>query len=194
MGLTRWLAALSIVSAAAAFLIASAPAVAQPVQRGTEYVLALSWSPNYCRGPHGHRSPMQCDRDADLRFIVHGLWPNVSGRPVNDCPDRFGGPRRGTVDALSRRRCCAAPFKRQTLAFPTTASACAAGTTASSRFAFACRTGWSSSLARGACAAAAQTSSTCAPRFRARTAQCESHRAVEDALAMRSGASSLRSG
>ncbi|MEM6849472.1 MAG: ribonuclease T2 [Pseudomonadota bacterium] len=90
----------ALVSAAATFLIASAPAGAQPVQRGTEYILALSWSPNYCRGPNGHRSPMQCDGDADRRFIVHGLWPNVSGRPVNDCPDRFGGPRRATVEAM----------------------------------------------------------------------------------------------
>lgn len=76
------------------------PATAGAEPRASEYVLALSWSPNYCRGPNGARSPMQCHPDADRRFIVHGLWPNVSGRPVNDCPDRFGAPRRRTVNEM----------------------------------------------------------------------------------------------
>ena len=65
------------------FLLAIGPARADDVlpkglARGTGfdfYVLALSWSPSWCaRSDPGARS-IQCDVDADNRFIVHGLWP-----------------------------------------------------------------------------------------------------------------------
>lgn len=45
------------------------------------YTLALSWSPEYCRGKEanpGDRS--QCSpRNGRFGFIVHGLWPEGSG-------------------------------------------------------------------------------------------------------------------
>jgi ribonuclease T2 len=46
------------------------------------YVLALSWSPTWCADEgRGSGSP-QCRADADLGFVVHGLWPqNENGWP-----------------------------------------------------------------------------------------------------------------
>ncbi len=47
------------------------------------YVLALSWSPEYCRNKgqgKNRRSQLQCNGDAgDFGFILHGLWPEAKG-------------------------------------------------------------------------------------------------------------------
>ena len=46
------------------------------------YVLALSWSPEFCKGREKdakHR--LQCSGEmADFGFILHGLWPEARGR------------------------------------------------------------------------------------------------------------------
>ena len=46
------------------------------------YLLALSWSPEYC---HGHTSSSQCAAGKHFSFVVHGLWPeyNSGGGPEN---------------------------------------------------------------------------------------------------------------
>ena len=45
------------------------------------YVLALSWSPEYCRGRTGDAAMrFQCSGDiGDFGFILHGLWPEAKG-------------------------------------------------------------------------------------------------------------------
>jgi len=50
------------------------------------YVLALSWSPGFCELDGGReRNREQCGDGANLRFVVHGLWPqNERGFP-SDC-------------------------------------------------------------------------------------------------------------
>ena len=46
------------------------------------YVLALSWSPSYCRSAGPSADQAQCGPDAKSDFIVHGLWPqNEHGYP-----------------------------------------------------------------------------------------------------------------
>lgn len=46
------------------------------------YTLALSWSPEFCRGP-GDKAAMQCSgRNGRFGFVLHGLWPEA----------RFGPP------------------------------------------------------------------------------------------------------
>ncbi|NJM50120.1 MAG: ribonuclease T [Sphingomonadales bacterium] len=41
------------------------------------YILALSWSPEHCRG---RKAGMQCDgKIGDFGFILHGLWPEGKG-------------------------------------------------------------------------------------------------------------------
>jgi len=60
-----------------------------PAQRGaiTGYTLALSWSPEYCRGRE--RNPqdrLQCSGAAGrFGFVVHGLWPEGTGRSPQWC-------------------------------------------------------------------------------------------------------------
>ncbi|RHW17413.1 ribonuclease T(2) [Sphingomonas gilva] len=52
----------------------------EPVVRPvTGYVLALSWSPQYCRGRATRpRERLQC-RDGRFGFVLHGLWPQAAG-------------------------------------------------------------------------------------------------------------------
>lgn len=63
--------------------ITPATSITQPVPHGTKknkldyYVLALSWSPEYCK-THKQMG-MQCKRQPQhaYRFVLHGLWPSV---------------------------------------------------------------------------------------------------------------------
>ncbi|MEB3292117.1 MAG: hypothetical protein VKJ24_03055 [Synechococcales bacterium] len=49
------------------------------------YVLALSWSPDYCAA---RRDPQQCGRS--LGFVLHGLWPQYErGWPANCTQEAF---------------------------------------------------------------------------------------------------------
>lgn len=60
-----------------------------PVRRApiTGYTLALSWSPEFCRGRE--RNPqdyLQCSGAAGrFGFVVHGLWPEGAGRSPQWC-------------------------------------------------------------------------------------------------------------
>lgn len=56
------------------------------------YVLALSWSPEYCAGMGQERGSPQCDPARHLRFVTHGLWPqNERGYP-SSCDSRGAPP------------------------------------------------------------------------------------------------------
>jgi ribonuclease T2 len=45
------------------------------------YTLAISWSPQYCRDWAGRPSPnFQCQRDNRFGFVLHGLWPDGTGK------------------------------------------------------------------------------------------------------------------
>ena len=61
-----------------------APAQRSPI---TGYTLALSWSPEFCRGRE--RNPqdrLQCSGTAGrFGFVVHGLWPEGAGRAPQWC-------------------------------------------------------------------------------------------------------------
>jgi len=47
------------------------------------YVLALSWSPDYCAS-NGNNDPQQCSLGKKLGFVLHGLWPQYNkGYPSN---------------------------------------------------------------------------------------------------------------
>jgi hypothetical protein len=39
------------------------------------YLLAMSWSPQYCSSPAGARDTTQCGTGRRYEFILHGLWP-----------------------------------------------------------------------------------------------------------------------
>ncbi|MBO6507812.1 MAG: ribonuclease T [Roseibium sp.] len=50
------------------------------------YVLALSWSPTYCKQQGQDANPHQCEASRPFRFIVHGLWPQYERGYPASCP------------------------------------------------------------------------------------------------------------
>jgi ribonuclease T2 len=50
------------------------------------YILALSWSPTWCRLGGGEQESLQCRDDAGFGFVVHGLWPQYE----HGSPERCG--------------------------------------------------------------------------------------------------------
>jgi ribonuclease T2 len=74
------------------------------------YTLALSWSPEFCRGRENNpRSAVQCSGySGRFGFIVHGLWPNGRGNSFPQwCPTRLH-PDPATV----RQSMCITPDAR----------------------------------------------------------------------------------
>ena len=76
-----------------------------PVRRVpvTGYTLALSWSPEYCRGRETRSADRrQCSGIAGrFGFVVHGLWPEGRGTWPQWCP----APRQPTSRELTANLC-----------------------------------------------------------------------------------------
>ena len=53
------------------------PALAENAKAGEfdYYVMALSWSPNWCEIECDFKNSEQCDPRHDYGWILHGLWP-----------------------------------------------------------------------------------------------------------------------
>lgn len=69
------------------------------------YILAASWSPDYCKRS-GDTSSMQCSRrNGRFGFILHGLWPQARSGPS---PQWCGGAPSPSA-ALLRRHMCMTP-------------------------------------------------------------------------------------
>lgn len=88
----------------AACLAASAwPAAAQNHRAGQfdYYVLALSWSPNWCASATDKRDTTQCDTGRKVDFNLHGLWPQYEdGWPAN-CRTSHRDPARRESQAMA---------------------------------------------------------------------------------------------
>jgi len=69
------------------------------------YLLAISWTPQWCRtiGQRGTEQQVECDRP--LGFTLHGLWPNGSAPPY----PRYCRPVGGLDADLVRRMYCRTP-------------------------------------------------------------------------------------
>ncbi|MFL6415125.1 MAG: ribonuclease T2 family protein [Bryobacteraceae bacterium] len=73
---------------------ASLPALAQS-SKFDHYLLALSWSPEYC---HSHSSSTQCSSDKHFGFVVHGLWPEYkTGSGPQHCGNQPGLANPGSM-------------------------------------------------------------------------------------------------
>lgn len=83
------------------------------------FVMAMSWSPEYCKGRDKNRSAAaQCGaldnsdasarRIGDFGFVLHGLWPNARGR---DYP-QWCAPVRPLAPAIVRQNLCIMPSAR----------------------------------------------------------------------------------
>lgn len=56
------------------------------------YVLALSWSPDYCAAK-GSGDPQQCGKGRQLGFVLHGLWPQYDRGYPQDCTTEKFDPK-----------------------------------------------------------------------------------------------------
>ena len=71
----------------------------------TGYMLALSWSPEFCRfRSDDPEQALQC-RDNRFGFVVHGLWPQAPGR----LQPRHCAPAQALDEATLRRHLCMMP-------------------------------------------------------------------------------------
>ena len=58
------------------------------------YVLALSWSPNWCRLEGDAKGSPQCDEVHDFGWTLHGLWPQYERGWPDFCPTSERNPPR----------------------------------------------------------------------------------------------------
>lgn len=65
------------------------------------YVLALSWSPNWCALEGDAKRSTQCDGKGDFGWILHGLWPQFERGWPSYCPSRAWNPSRSETDAMA---------------------------------------------------------------------------------------------
>ena len=68
------------------------------------YTLAVTWSPQFCRGQRGGGS-FQCGGDTRFGWTLHGLWPDGAGR---DWP-QYCRPAALLPDPVIRGNLCATP-------------------------------------------------------------------------------------
>lgn len=90
-------------AAALLALVLTLPAACRADQAGDfdYYVLALSWSPNWCRSTGDGRGAEQCDGGSGHDFVLHGLWPQYEqGWPAN-CPTVERDPSRRESQAMA---------------------------------------------------------------------------------------------
>ncbi|MDR3435822.1 ribonuclease T2 family protein [Telmatospirillum sp.] len=92
--LLQWVARLSILLS----LVPTAAMAKSPMADGPQagdfdyFLLALSWSPEYCaQNEEKTAAQSQCRASRSLGFVVHGLWPELDrGRAPTSCPTSGG--------------------------------------------------------------------------------------------------------
>lgn len=65
------------------------------------YVLALSWSPNWCAIEGDAKQSPQCDSSEDHGWILHGLWPQFHQGWPSYCPTSERAPSRKMTGAMA---------------------------------------------------------------------------------------------
>lgn len=77
-------------------IVFAAPALADGEKAGDfdYYVLALSWSPNWCELEGDAQNSPQCDADRGFGFTLHGLWPQYENGWPSYCRTVMRDPSR----------------------------------------------------------------------------------------------------
>ena len=77
------------------------PAIARGEKTGDfdYYVLALSWSPNWCEIEGDAKGSDQCDDRHDHGWVLHGLWPQYEDGWPSFCPTSERQPSRSVTNA-----------------------------------------------------------------------------------------------
>lgn len=65
------------------------------------YVLALSWSPNWCALEGDSRGSEQCDQDEDFGWVMHGLWPQYHQGWPSYCKNAARPPSRSMTAGMA---------------------------------------------------------------------------------------------
>ena len=79
------------------------PAFAQNDKAGAfdYYVMALSWSPNWCELEGDAKGSDQCNPRHDHGWILHGLWPQYHRGFPSYCATAERPPSRGQTNAMA---------------------------------------------------------------------------------------------
>ncbi|MCP4819792.1 MAG: ribonuclease T2 [Shimia sp.] len=64
------------------------------------YVMALSWSPNWCAIEGDAKNSPQCDHGEDHGWILHGLWPQYHQGWPDYCRTTHRNPPRGLTNSM----------------------------------------------------------------------------------------------
>lgn len=87
---------------ALAFALSPASTPAQHVAGDFDYyLLALSWSPSWCRQTGDSRDAEQCDTGQGIGFVVHGLWPQYERGWPSDCHTAERDPSRRESQSMT---------------------------------------------------------------------------------------------
>ena len=65
------------------------------------YVLALSWTPNWCALEGDARASEQCEPGQGHGFTLHGLWPQYADGWPSFCPTTARAPSRAMVAEMA---------------------------------------------------------------------------------------------
>lgn len=65
------------------------------------YVMALSWSPNWCAIEGDAKNSPQCDYGEDHGWILHGLWPQYHRGWPDYCATPERNPPRGLTNGMA---------------------------------------------------------------------------------------------
>lgn len=65
------------------------------------YVMALSWSPNWCALEGDARNSEQCDPSLDHGWVLHGLWPQKERGWPSYCRANERAPSRAMTNAMA---------------------------------------------------------------------------------------------
>lgn len=78
------------------------PAIGQSHRAGEfdYYVMALSWSPSWCRSAGDQREATQCDAGRKVDFVLHGLWPQYEDGWPENCRTSERDPSRRDSQAM----------------------------------------------------------------------------------------------
>jgi len=84
-------------------LALASPAHAQDDAAGDfdYYVMALTWSPNWCALTGDARGDDQCDARHAYGFTLHGLWPQYESGYPSDCRTTARDPSRAETAAMT---------------------------------------------------------------------------------------------
>lgn len=87
----------------ASMILLATPAVSQTHKAGEfdYYVLALSWSPNWCRIEGDAKKSPQCETSENFGWVMHGLWPQYHRGWPEHCYTPHRNPPRSLTNQMS---------------------------------------------------------------------------------------------